>query len=277
MKIDKLLFGPAGSPHSSKDRSPTAGVEEVRNLGLGCMELEFVRQVFLKEDAAKELKEVAKKNNVILTSHAPYYINLTSPEKAKINASKKRIIHAAQIAWLAGAYSVTFHAAYYMGRDPEKIYEDVKKELKDIIRSLTDQGNKIWIRPETTGKPSQFGTVDEILNLSQELDQVMPCIDFSHLHARSGGKENTLAEFRQVLEKVEKKLGKKGLNNMHIHVSGINYTEKGERNHLNLKQSDLNYKDLINVFKEFRIKGAVISESPNLEDDALLLMRLYSN
>ncbi|MFH1316498.1 MAG: deoxyribonuclease IV [Candidatus Woesearchaeota archaeon] len=276
MKIDKLLFGPAGSPHSSKDRGAIAGVEEVKNLGLGCMELEFVRQVYLKEDQAKDLKQAAKKNNILLTAHGSYYINLTSPEKAKINASKKRILQAADIAWLAGAYSVTFHPAYYMKEDHGKVYEKVKQQIKEIVTELKDKGNKIWIRPETTGKPSQFGTVDEILKLSQELDQVMPCIDFSHLHARTG-KNNTLPEFKQTLEKVEKSLGKHGLNNMHIHVSGINYTEKGERNHLNLKQSDLNYKDLIKVFKEFRIKGAVISESPNLEDDALLLQRLFSS
>ncbi|MEK6937589.1 MAG: TIM barrel protein, partial [Nanoarchaeota archaeon] len=125
--------------------------------------------------------------------------------------------------------------------------------------------------PETTGKPTQWGDLKEILRLSQELEQVLPCIDFSHLHARTGGKNNTYEEFRQMLVEVEKAKGREALNNMHIHVSGINYTAKGERNHLNLQESDLNYKDLIKAWKEFKIKGVVISESPNIEGDALLM------
>ena len=103
----------------------------------------------------------------------------------------------------------------------------------------------------------------------------MPCIDFAHLHARSGGKYNTSLEFKEILEKVEKMLGKEGLQNMHIHMSGIAYSEKGEKNHLILKESDFNYKDLLKVWKEFKIKGVVINESPNIEVDALLMKKTF--
>ena len=113
--------------------------------------------------------------------------------------------------------------------------------------------------------------------MSSEIEQVLPCIDFAHLHARSNGKYNTLNEFREIFEKTEKNLGKKALENMHIHMSGIRYSEKGERNHLELKDSDMNYKDLIKIFKEFKIKGVVVSESPNIEKDALLMKRIYEN
>ena len=103
----------------------------------------------------------------------------------------------------------------------------------------------------------------------------MPCIDFSHLHARSIGKNNTYEEFKQNLVDVEKGLGKEALNKMHIHLAGIEYGPKGERHHLELDQSDMNYQDLLKVFKEFKIKGTVISESPNIEQDALLLQKSY--
>lgn len=273
--MDKLRFGPAGIPRSTPESGIIAACNQVKQLNLECMELEFVRNVYLTEKSAKELGEVAKKNNIILTSHASYFVNLSSLEKDKVEASKQRIIKAAEMAWLAGGYSVTFHAGYYQKEDPAKIYDKIKPEIKAIVKKLQDKGNKIWIRPETTGKGSQFGNLQEILNLSKELDQVMPCVDFSHLHARSAGKENTLAEFKHTLEEIEKHLGKEGLNNMHIHVSGIEYTAKGERNHVNLKDSDMNYKDLVKAWKEFKIKGCVISESPDLEEDALLLKKMY--
>ena len=105
----------------------------------------------------------------------------------------------------------------------------------------------------------------------------MPCIDFAHLHARSNGKFNTENEFNEILIKYEKELGKIALENMHIHLSGINYGEKGEKNHLILENSDMNYKDLLKVLKEFKCKGVIVCESPNVEQDALLLKKIYSN
>ncbi|MFC1768758.1 TIM barrel protein [Nanoarchaeota archaeon] len=272
---NSLLFGTAGVPLSCEERSTVNGIEEVNNLGLGAMELEFVRSVNISKEKAPEVKQTAEKNKIVLTCHGQYYINLYSLEKPKIHASIQRIINAARIANLCGAWSVCFHAGFYMKRDPEEVYKNIKKYLNEAIEKLKEEDNNIWVRPETTGKGTQFGTVDEILQLSHELDNVMPCVDFSHLHARSNGKYNTKEEFKEVLNKVEKVLGKKGLNNMHIHISGINYGEKGERNHLELKESDLNYKDLLKTLKEYNVRGVVISESPNIEEDAKLMKKYY--
>ncbi len=270
-----LVFGPSGIPLSTSESGVLAGIKQVRKLGLGTNELAFVRNVYLKEDSAKEVAKLAKKENIYLTSHASYFVNLNAAEAEKSEASKNRILSAARKTWLASGWSVVFHAAYYLGQEPKKVYDKVKTELKDIVKTLQDESNGIWIRPETTGKATQFGTLKEILKLSQEVEQVMPCIDFSHMHARCNGGENTLEEFRNSLTMVEKHLGKEGLKNMHIHVSGINYGPKGEKNHLILKESDMNYKDLMKAFKEFKIKGSVISESPNLEEDALLMKKAY--
>ena len=93
---------------------------------------------------------------------------------------------------------------------------------------------------------------------------------------KPNGKYNSYKEFSEILEKVENKLGKKGLENMHIHITGIAYGEKGEKNHLNLKESDLKYEELINALKDFKVKGVAISESPNIEGDALLVQKIYN-
>ncbi len=193
----------------------------------------------------------------------------------KREASKKRIIDAAKRAYACGAFSVCFHAGFYQGRTPAEIYEIIKAELKDIVERLQQQSIDIWIRPETTGKATQFGTLEEIITLSNELEQIMPCIDFSHMHARSAGKLNSYEEFYNVLEILEKELGKKALKEMHVHVSGIEYSAKGERYHLNLKDSDFKYKELLKALKEFNCKGVVISESPNIEEDALLMKKCF--
>jgi deoxyribonuclease-4 len=126
------------------------------------------------------------------------------------------------------------------------------------------------------GKPSEFGTLEEILNLSVELDRVAPCIDFAHWHARSGG-SNSYPEFASVLQQVQQRLGRAALDNMHLHVSGIAYGAKGEIKHLNLKESDLQYIGLLQALKDYQVKGIVICESPNLEEDALLLQATYNS
>ena len=277
MKINSLLFGTAGTPIASKERSSLVGVETVRELGLDCMELEFVRGVRMSPKLAEEVGKTAKKNNIVLTAHGPYYINLNSQEAIKVKQSVGRILQTARIANAAGAYSITFHAAYFMKQDPKKVYEKVKKEMKVILKTLKDESINLWIRPETTGKPSQWGSLEETINLSKEFPQVLPCIDFAHLHARSGGKMNTEEEFREILTKVENGLGKTALNNMHIHMSGIHYTDKGEQHHLTLEDSDFRYRQLLKVWNEFKIKGVVISESPNIESDALRMKKFYSS
>ena len=76
---------------------------------------------------------------------------------------------------------------------------------------------------------------------------------------------------------MEKKLGKRAMQNVHFHCQGINYSEKGERNHIFLEESDMNYKDLVKVWKDFKLKGVVIAESPEPQRDAILLKNLFAS
>jgi deoxyribonuclease-4 len=272
-----LLIGTAGTPLSAKGKGSQGGIRRVKKLGLGCMELEFVRGVRMKEPTAEKIADTAHKAEISLSVHAPYYINLNSKEEEKIQASIKRIYDSAYIGNICGANSIVFHPAYYHEQNGNTVFSKVETLLEKLAGQLEDEGINATLRPETTGKPSQFGNLEETLALSAGIEGVLPCIDFAHLHARSKGEENSYAEFSAVLEKVEEYLGKEGLKNMHMHISGIEYTDKGEKNHLVLEESDLNYSELMQALKDFRVQGLVICESPNLEEDALLLQKTYNN
>jgi len=275
MLSEKLLFGTAGVPRSTKASSSTAGIERVRELGLDCMELEFVQGVRMSEKGAGNVLETAGRENIALSVHAPYYINLNSPEKEKLKASMERIYKAAKIGSLCGAESIVLHAAFYQKSSKQAVYENVSKTLRELTEQLRGEEIPAVLRPETMGKRTQFGTLGEVLALSEEIEGVMPCLDFSHMHAREG-KENSYPEFTAILSKVEDTLGKEGLANMHMHVSGIEYDRNGEKRHLTLKESDFNYPELLKALKEFKVRGRVICESPILEEDALLLKKTYS-
>ena len=273
--MDKLRFGTAGKPISTKGDT-VQGIKDVRKLNLDAMELEFVHSINIKADKAPELKKAAKDSDVVLTCHSPYFINLNSDDKKKFHASIGYIVSSAKILSLCNGWSVCFHAGYYQGQPPEKVYENIKEGIKKIVNEVKEFDRNLWIRPEISGKKSQFGDLNETIRLSKEVEQVMPCIDFSHLFARDTGKHNTHEEFKKILEAIEKELGKEALNNMHIHVAGIEYSDKGEKNHLLLNESKFNYKDLMKTLKEFKVRGVLICESPNIEGDALLMKNYYS-
>ncbi|MEM4755937.1 MAG: TIM barrel protein [Candidatus Woesearchaeota archaeon] len=270
-----LGFGTAGIPLSTPQRSILTAMPYLSKLGLQGMELEFVHSITLSKEKAKEVNTLIKNYKLSLTCHGQYYINLNANDEEKAQASVARVLSAAKRAYEAGAYSVTFHPAYYLNQDKKTVYQTVKKRLQTIVQSLKDENIPIWVSPETTGKETQFGSIQELVQLAAEVDWVMPCIDFSHLHARTNGKYNSYEETAQVLELVETHLGKKALKRMHIHMSGIAYNQKGERNHLILSESDLRYKEILRACKEYAIAGMVICESPNIEEDAILLKKTY--
>ncbi|MFA6470957.1 MAG: TIM barrel protein, partial [Candidatus Latescibacterota bacterium] len=243
--------------------------------GLDAMELEYVYGGFPGEGKALSIAKAAEENGIRLTAHGPYYINLNSMEDKIVKDSWTRILKSARLGSLSGAESITFHAAFYLGSEPQMVYTKVRDALADILHDLRESKINVDIRPETTGKPSQFGTIDEIIRLSTEVEGVHPCIDWSHLHARTG-ENNTSVEFQSVIDAVKLNLGENELKNFHMHVSGIAYGSSGEKKHLDMKESDFNYKDLLHVLKENGINGIMIVESPNRENDALMLKDYYN-
>lgn len=275
MPSKNLLFGTGGTPRSTKGQSSISGIERIRELGLDCMELEFVQGVRMGEKGAQNVLEASLKENVALSVHAPYYINLNSYDEEKLNASLERIYQAARIGSLCGAESIVFHPAFYQKSSKEDTYKKVSEALRKLTGQLRDEGINAVLRPETMGKPTQFGTLEEILALSAEIEGVMPCPDFCHMHAREG-KENSYTEFTKILSRVEEALGKEGISNLHMHISGVEYDTNGEKRHLNLKDSDFNYTELMRVLKEFKAQGRIILESPVLEQDALMLRKIYT-
>lgn len=269
-----LLFGTAGVPLSASEDSTLSAIERIHALGLDCLEIEFVKGVKMGLDTAGKVRERAASLGVRLSVHAPYFINLNSEDAGKRLASQERILKSARVGAACGATSVVFHAAYY-GADPaDRAYAAVKRGLQTVMSILRSERLPITLRVETMGKRSQFGSLDEVLSLCRDVDGLQPCLDFSHLHAREG-KVNSYEDFHRVLSKVARKLGPRALKNVHIHIAGIHYGDKGEIKHLDLEEADFRYDVWVEALRDLGVEGTVICESPNLEGDALMLKKLY--
>jgi deoxyribonuclease-4 len=214
-------------------------------------------------------------HDVAISVHAPYFINLNADDE-EWPKSRKRLMDAAHFGNLAGATDIIFHPGSYFGNPPEEVLKVALPRLQGCVDELRAAGNPVTLRPETMGKSAMLGSLEDTLEMSREVKGVLPCIDFAHLYARSGdGTINTYDQWSRVLEKVGSTLGKKAFQQMHIHLSGIEYGPKGEKNHLKVQESKLDMNALFKAIKAFDCQGRILCESPAMEEDALILKQMY--
>lgn len=271
-------FGTVGSPIATpkKPGGSVGAIQYLRELGLSALELGWVRAVRVTETTCREIKETAAQQDVAISIHAPYFINLNA-DADEWPKSRQRLMDAAHYGFLAGATDIIFHPGSYFSQPPESVLEVAIPRLQACVRELRDQGNPVILRPETMGKSAMLGSLEDTLEMSKAIPGVEPCLDFAHLHARPGdGSVNSFAEWKGMLTQYQQALGDASLSRLHIHLSGIEYGNKGEKNHLPLKDSDLNLEALFDALADMRCSGRILCESPIMEEDALYMQSLWN-
>ncbi|MHC1586638.1 MAG: TIM barrel protein [Candidatus Hecatellaceae archaeon] len=269
----KIRLGPAGIPTVATKRSTVEGIKTVAQLGLNAMEVEFVRGVAMSLEGAAEAGQVASQLDVRLSVHAPYFINLCSKDRKVAEASKKRIVDSLLRAERMGALEVVVHAGYYGGLSSEEAYKLVKQRYGELMDEARDKGvKKANVAFETTGKVSQFGTLDELISLCREVNCLI-CVDFAHIYARQAGK----IDYAEVFDRLKPLKP----SHLHVHFSGIEWSpaktgEGGnEKNHVEIKHDKPPFKPLAQEILKRKIDVTIISESPILEQDSLVMKRVF--
>ena len=282
---DHPRFGPAGVPPAF--RMMGAKIDDVPELlreeGLDALEYPAVRwgqKPQIKKENAEKLGIQARKNDVLLSLHGSYYINL-SGEKDIIEASKRRLMACITAADWMGAYVVVFHAGYYGNDTKKEAFRKTVEGLKEIVNLMDSSGiEKVKLGPETMGRHSQYGSLDEIITLCEEVERTQLVIDWAHLHARSGGMLRNVEDFRQVASEIEEKLGIETVRDMHCHFSKIEYSYKaGEKRHHPLEDPAYGpeFENFAEIISEFKIRPVVICETPFLDLDAIKMRDTLNN
>ena len=270
-------FGTVGSPMATpkKPGGSVGAIEFSKSIGLSTLELGWVQSVRVTEATCAMIKQKAQEQGVALSVHAPYFINLNGTEE-EWPKSRKRLMDAAHYGNLAGATDIIFHPGSYFGNPPADVLKIAIPRLQNCVEELKKAGNPVTLRPETMGKSAMLGSFEDTLEMSKAMEGVEPCIDFAHLHARPGdGSMNSYDEWCTLLKAYQKALGKKALKRLHIHLSGIEYGPKGEKNHLPVAESDLKLQALLKALKEFGAAGRILCESPIMEEDALNMKKAW--
>jgi len=268
--INKLLFGISGLPIGTGQKfNYASGINYLRNFGLDAMELLFVRSINVSDKNKNAILENKITNDFYLSAHGSYYINLNADELQKQEESIQRILDGVEALSKVQGRSLIFHPGFYLKDSKGMTYDTIRKNLS----RLPYQG--IDYRLETTGKGTQFGTLQELVSLCKEVSSCKLCVDFAHIHARYDGSLKTYDDFAKILQFILNELGRVALDDLHIHMGGVAYSKKGEKNHLPLEESDFNFKACLKALKDFDVKGCVICEGPRVENDALLLKKTY--
>ena len=255
----QVRLGPAGIPLMCKGNNTLEGIRCAKAIGLSAMEIEFVRGVYLRETAAKSVGDIAKSLNIALSCHAPYYINLASKNPDVVEKSMKYISDTLRISDLCGATIAVIHAGFYTSQGEAETYALIKSAVSRL-------SSKAKIGIETMGRQKQFGTLDEIERLVQECENVAPVIDFAHIHARTGGSIKTKADFKKILDRFDRH----SISPLHCHMTGIKYENSNEKHHIPISSFEPDFRLLAQLLNENAYNLTIISESPLLEEDALL-------
>jgi deoxyribonuclease-4 len=270
-------FGTVGSPIATpkKPGGSVGAIHFSKSIGLTALELGWVQSVRVSEETCALIKAAAHDEDVAVSVHAPYFINLNASAD-EWPKSRKRLMDAAYYGSLAGATDIIFHPGSYFGHDPADVLKVAIPRLQACVDELRRSNNPVILRPETMGKSAMLGSFEDTLTMAKAIDGVQPCLDFAHLHARPGdGSVNTRREWSALLESYEQALGKRALGHLHIHLSGIEYGAKGEKHHLELKEADLDLKALFQALLDHGCAGRILCESPIMEEDALKLKRAW--
>jgi deoxyribonuclease-4 len=254
--MSKILIGPAGDKLNEIET-----FEKLKKAGMDAVEIEFTYNVWMTKEYAKEVAELNKKLGLKFSIHGSYFVNLNSEDKAKIGASRARILKAMEIGTILGADYVVFHPGFYQETSKEEAYRNIKEQIDKIMAEAKAKHYTPELAPETTGKASQFGDLDELLQLRRETGCSI-CVDFAHLKARYNGN----IDYDEIMNKLEP------IGHIHCHFSGIEFTAKGERRHLMTEKKDI--EELFRHLKKHKIDCTIINESPRPLDDAVKMKNL---
>ncbi len=278
----KALFGPAGNPVAFYDAGHKHSYEMpqyIKNMDLDWYEYSCGKGIRIKKETAQKIADEAQNNEISISVHAPYYINLANHDHEKRERSRKYIMDTYEVARNMRAKRVVLHTGSAKGKNRKEAVKLVIDELAIVRDEITNAGlGDIILCPETLGKINQLGSLDEILEICKADDMLYPTIDFGHLHSRGNGCIKTQEDYAEILDKIEDALGKERLDNMHVHFSHQEYTIQGEKRHLSFEDNEYGpfFEPLSKELVKRKMHPVIVCESRDeMAKDALSMKKMY--
>lgn len=276
-------FGPSGNSKGFYNDGYKSSVDMpkwLKEKGLDAYEYSFGRGINISFETAEKIGDAAFENNILLSIHSPYYINFGSSDVEMQDKSQEYLRKTLILADKMRADRVVLHPGSVGKNDRQQAFENLVVAIKKSLTMLKELNlyGKIFICPETMGKKNQLGTLDEILEICQIDETLIPTIDFGHIHALGRGAINSIEDYEYIFNRIENALGKHRLDNLHCHFSRIEFTEAGEKKHwtFNDTQYGPEFEPLAELIVKRKISPRIICESrENMAEDSLQMKKIY--
>jgi len=276
-----MRIGPSGNDelfYEQGGKGTLDGIPWVRGLGLNAFEISFGRGIRMSEETATQIGEQAKRNDVQVSVHAPYYINFGNDELFDKNVGY--LEGSLKTLKALGGQRLVVHLGYQGKASREEAIEKVRGSLKRAIDILDGKGLSDYLMCiEVMGKYTEIGNVEEICDLCSVDRRVIPCIDFGHVNCLlQGGLQTNPNKIVEIMNEIEAAIGFEKFSKMHIHWSAIVFGKKGEYKHtiLDDKEWVFDFAPLARVIREKKISPTIICESKGImAQDALKLLTFF--
>lgn len=289
-------FGVAGNPprffSSEYGKERANSPEWLHSIGLDALEIQCTYGVRMPHERIEAFRRNAERFEILLSIHGPYYINIgTNTEKGRAR-SEDELVKGIALAQALGSTRVIFHP----GGIPDTRDQTLKRAMSFLARfaSQHDCGD-VRLYPETAGKVGQLGSLDDILSLCEVCPVALPCLDLAHLHARTHGSLRSRADFQGVIDEVNRRLGSRAVDNLHVHLYPVQWGDGGEVGHkaffdsitidrqgsLFCSPEDVDkrylprYEDFLDIVHQMQIRPVIICEAKDSQDLGALEMKSY--
>jgi deoxyribonuclease-4 len=271
--VAPLRFGPAEVPSR---KSPEEAVRLLREQKFNACEIDFAGGFWMDYEWAEEFGKLARKARIVLSLHAPIAGFMGHLERdKKFRMAVGMLDHSAGIAVAASAKLVVFHPGFLLGRTHRAAISAVSKQLEELRTRLEGKGRVVPFGIEVMGRVRDFGSLDDVVEISRRSGWVRPVLDFAHMHATSDGAYTDVEPFAAALEAVDEVLEADAP--FHIHFSDIAYANRNETKHLPYGEGTLRADPLGEALQRFERPVTVISESPDLESDQAIRAALAAS
>ena len=277
-----IRFGPSGNSQIFYDDGCKTSLEAPKWLkehNLEAYEYSFGRMFNMSHEKAKELGKNAEENGILVSVHAPYYINLANPSDEAFEKNINYLL--SSLAYLVDfkGNQCVFHPGSCGKETREVAFAALMSRMDKLLEKVYLAGyGDLYVCPETMGKSQQLGSVKEIVEMCKLDKCLIPTFDFGHINAVTGGTLKTADDYRKILDYAYNELGEFKTKNLHIHFSKIEYTSKGEVKHLTLDDTVYGpeFEPLAKVIKEMGLEPTIICESKGtMMEDAIKLKEIY--
>lgn len=280
-----IKFGPSGLCEGFSQSGYKHTIEAgkwLNNQGLNCFEYSFGRGVQIKSATANDIGKEFAQNDVEISVHAPYFINLATQEDAKAENNHRYIMDSLVALREFGGKRCVFHPGSPLKTDRSEAMKTLLKRFETVLKLKEDNGfSDLLLCPETMGKKAQLGDLEEVISMCNIGDEtIVPCIDFGHLNSRDCGIYFSSDDYKRTIDRLIEGVGESKADRMHVHFSKIQYTANGELRHLTFEDEIYGpqFEPLMEVFAEYKLNPYIICESAGTQTrDALTMKRYYES